>query len=127
MAIFKVAIAANGQIMMAPLTVSRYHRLGGGDIDAAIVHELLIPQIVSQNNLTPFDLSYEDKALCITPALLSIAESLKIGLCKEISRLMRLGRYPVGEDRKTVFKRNPGITECRLVTAQVAAAKRTAT
>jgi len=113
-AIFKVAIAANGQIKMAPLTVSRYHRLGGGDLDTAIVHEMLIPQIVTQNNLAPFDLSYEDKALCITPALLSIAESLKIGLCKEISRLIKLGRYPDGEDRKTVFKRNPGVTECLL-------------
>ena len=112
-AIFKVAIA-NGQIKMAPLTVSRYHRLGGGDLDAAIVHEILIPQLVAQNKLAPFDLSYEDKALCITPALLSIAESLKIGLCKEISRLMKLGRYPDGEDRRTVFKRNPGITECLL-------------
>lgn len=113
-AIFKVAIAASGQIKMAPLTVSRYHRLGGGDLDAAIVHEILIPQIVTQNNLAPFDLSYEDKAFCIMPALLSIAESLKIGLCKEISRLIKLGRYPDGEDRKTVFKRNPGVTECLL-------------
>lgn len=113
-AIFKVAITGNGQINMAPRTVSRYHRLGGGDLDAAIVHEILIPQLVDQNNLAPFDLSYEDKALCITPALLSIAESLKIGLCKEISRLTRLGRYPEGDDRKTVFKRNPGVTECLL-------------
>ncbi len=113
-AIFKVALEASGQVKMAPLTVSRYHRLGGGDIDAALVHEILIPQLLAQNKLTPFDLSYEDKALCITPALLSIAESLKIGLCKEITRLMKLARYPQGEDRKTVFKRNPGITECVL-------------
>ncbi len=113
-AIFKVAIASNGQVDMAPLTVSRYHRLGGGDIDAAIVHDILIPQLVAQNNLNPFDLSYEDKALCITPALLSIAESLKIGLCKEITRLTRLGRYSDGEDRRAVFKRNPGVTECLL-------------
>ena len=113
-AIFKVSIAATGQIKMAPLTVSRYHRLGGGEIDTAIVHEILIPQLVTQNKLAAFDLSYEDKAFCITPALLSIAESLKIGLCKDIARLTKLGKYPDGEDRKTVFKRNPGITECRL-------------
>lgn len=113
-AIFKVAVAATGQVTMAPLTVSRYHRLGGGDIDAAIVHEILIPQLIAQNKLAPFELSYEDKALCIAPALLSIAESLKIGLCKEITRLMKLGKYPDGEDRKSVFKRNPGITECVL-------------
>lgn len=114
-ALFKVSIAkTTGQISMAPLTVSRYHRLGGGDIDAAIVHELLIPQMVTQNNLPPFDLSYEDKAYCLTPALLSIAESLKIGLCKEIARLSKLGKYPEGQDRRTVFKRNPGVTECVL-------------
>ncbi len=114
-AIFKVAIAkSTGQITMAPLTVSRYHRLGGGDIDAAIVHEILVPQLVAQNKLTPFDLSYEDEAHCITPALLSIAESLKIGLCKETARLIKLGRYPEGDDRKTVFKRNPGATTCVL-------------
>ncbi|MEI7881195.1 MAG: Hsp70 family protein [bacterium] len=114
-AIFKVAIAkATGQISMAPLTVSRYHRLGGGDIDDAIVHQILIPQLVAQNNLQPFDLSYEDKTHCITPALLSIAESLKIGLCKEITRLTTLGVYPNGDDRRTVFKRNPGATTCVL-------------
>jgi hypothetical protein len=114
-AIFKVAIAKDsGQISMAPLTVSRYHRLGGGDIDTAIVHELLIPQLITQNHLPSFDLSYADKAHCLTPALLSIAESLKIGLCKEITRLSKLGKYPDGEDRKTVFKRYPGVTECVL-------------
>ena len=114
-AVFAVSISnETGQITMAPRTVSRYHRLGGGDIDAAIVHDILIPQLVAQNNLVPFDLSYEDKALCLAPALLSIAESLKIGLCKEIARLMKLGRYPDGEDRKTVFKRNPGVTQCVL-------------
>jgi len=114
-AVFAVSISTEtGRMTMAPRTVSRYHRLGGGDIDAAIVHDILIPQLVTQNNLASFDLSYEDKALCLAPALLSIAESLKIGLCKEISRLMKLGRFPDGEDRKTVFKRNPGITECVL-------------
>ena len=114
-AIFKVAInKETGQITMAPLTVSRYHRLGGGDIDAAIVHEILLPQLVTQNKLTPFELSYDDKAHCITPALLSIAESLKVGLCKEIARLAKLDKYQNAEDRETVFKRNPGVTECVL-------------
>lgn len=119
-AIFRVSIAKDGgQILMAPLTVSRYHRLGGGDIDAAIVHEVLIPQIVEQNHLPPFDLAYEDKAYSIAPAFLSIAEALKIGLCKEIARLKKLGKYPDGEDRKTVFKKNPGLSECRLKDGRV--------
>ena len=113
-AIFKVSITKSNEIKMAPLTVSRYHRLGGGDIDAAIVHNCLIPQLSAQNNLSRFDLSYEEKVSCVAPALQSIAETLKIGLCKEIARLNRLGQYPEGEDRQTVFKRNPGVTECRL-------------
>lgn len=114
-AIFRAAIMPdNVQIQMAPLTVSRYHRLGGGDIDAAIVHEVVIPQIITQNHLTPFELDYEDKAFCIGPAFLSIAEALKIGLCKEISRLIKLGSYPSDDDRKMVFKKNPGVSECTL-------------
>lgn len=114
-AIFKMFVDdQSGQIKMTPLAVSRYHRLGGGDIDLAIVHEILIPQLIAQNKLLSFDLTYEDKAKCITPALLSIAESLKIKICKEIARHDKLGRYPDGEDRKTVVTRNPGETECVL-------------
>lgn len=118
-AIFKVSINQSNEIKMAPLTVSRYHRLGGGDIDAAIVHNCLIPQLLAQNNLSRFGLSYEEKVSCVAPALQSIAETLKIGLCKEIARLNRHGQYPEGKDRQTVFKRNPGVTECRLKDGRV--------
>ena len=76
---------------IAPLAASRYHRLGGGDIDRAILHEVLIPQVLRQNELGPHDLSYEDKKNAVEPALLGVAEALKIGLCREIARLRSFG------------------------------------
>ena len=73
-------------IGISPLSISRFHRLGGADIDAAIVYGPLLDQIVEQNDLDPGDLSFDDKKNYIEPALRSVAESLKIGLCQEISR-----------------------------------------
>jgi len=35
---------SSGNLTMSQLAVPRYHRLGGGDIDAAIVHACLIPR-----------------------------------------------------------------------------------
>ena len=61
---------------VAPLTVSRYHRLGGGDIDRAIIHQVLLPQLLEQNNLKPLDLDYEDKKNFIEPALTAVAQAL---------------------------------------------------
>lgn len=114
-AIFQVSIpAGGGSIRLAPKAVSRYHRLGGGDIDLAVFHEILIPQILEQNKLTPFDLTYEDKAHILAPAFLSVAESLKIGICKEMSKQIELGRYASAEDKKSVGKRMPGVYECQL-------------
>jgi hypothetical protein len=50
---------------------------------------------------------------------LSIAEALKIGICTEIARVSRLGQYQTPEDRETVFKRNPGVTECVLADGRI--------
>jgi len=52
-AVFRITIPHRMEsLKVVPLLVSRYHRLGGGDIDAAIVHEVFIPQIREQNNLS---------------------------------------------------------------------------
>jgi len=91
-AVFKLQFKEGEQSMtVAPLSVSRYHRLGGGDIDDAIVFEVLLPQLLEQNGLLPLDLSFDEKRNFARPALLGIAESLKIGLCTEIQRLGELG------------------------------------
>lgn len=93
---------------IAPLSVSRYHRLGGGDIDRAIVAEILLPQVVEQNSLNHDDLDYRARSEVLIPALLGCAESLKISLCRETTRRRELGRAmndPVG---------NPDVHRCAL-------------
>jgi molecular chaperone DnaK len=37
-AVLRLSRGEQGRLAVSPLSVSRYHRLGGGDIDAAIVH-----------------------------------------------------------------------------------------
>ena len=99
-------------IWVAPLAVSRYHRLGGGDIDRAIVVDVLIPQLLKQNELHGYALDYRAKADYVIPALLGCAESLKIGLCREIARLKKFGRYE--EERTKLVQKNPGVYPCTL-------------
>jgi len=96
------------KIMMSELSVSRYHRLGGGDIDTAIVHEVLIPDLMQENNLVPLDFTWAQKKRGLEPQLLGKAEALKLSLCKEIDRLIKFGRY--GEtDRSALIAKQPAI------------------
>jgi molecular chaperone DnaK len=74
---------STGRITLAPMAVSRYHRLGGGDIDAAIVYDVLLPQFCTDNNLVLDDLDYDDKKLYLEPFLKPVAEKLKIELCEK--------------------------------------------
>lgn len=114
-AIFELRPPVAGDVAgigVAPLAVSRYHRLGGGDIDRKIVVEILIPQLVEQNELKSHDLDYRVKSACVIPALLGCAESLKVGLCRETARLRSFGRYK--EERATLVQTNPGLYQCTL-------------
>ena len=104
---------ARAAIEVATLAVSRYHRLGGGDIDRKIVTEVLIPQCIKQNGLKSNELNYNDKAKCLIPALLGCAEALKIGLCREMKRKQELGYYSEKEHEKLVYKL-PGEHSCTL-------------
>lgn len=103
----------SGQLSVESLAVSRYHRLGGGDIDAAIVHEVLVPELCRQNDIRPIDLTYEDKKVRIEPALLGLAEMLKVGLCIEIRRLTSFGKYAAA-DKQQITKTQPGVHHCKL-------------
>jgi hypothetical protein len=103
----------DGQLQVSPLSVSRYHRLGGGDIDAAIVHEVLIPEMVRENGLGPFDLTFEDKKKVLEPSLLGLAEALKISLCTEVARLEGFGKYE-GADRQAIAAQQPLTVEVRV-------------
>ncbi|KAF0189687.1 MAG: heat shock protein 70, partial [bacterium] len=101
------------RLKTSPLAVSRYHRLGGGDIDAAIVYDVLIPQLVKENELSQFDLTFEDKKKFLEPALLGIAEALKVGLCGEILQLQKFGKYE-SVSKSQVFKQQPGTFSYKL-------------
>ncbi len=104
--------APGAPVGAAPLAVSRYHRLGGGDIDRAIVLEVLLPQLIKQNDLDPHRLDYDDKARSVIPSLLGAAEALKTNLCREITRLQQLGRYQ--ERRSVLVQRTPNVYPCSL-------------
>lgn len=113
-AVFRLDKAQGAQCLkISPLAVSRYHRLGGGDIDRAIVYEVLLPQLLRQNELEAFDLSFEDKKNFIEPAYVGVAEALKTGLCYEIARLESFGQY-AETDKTQIVKRQPGLHQCRL-------------
>ena len=94
---------------IASLSVSRYCRLGGGDIDRAIVVEALLPQLMDQNGLDAGALDFDDKDRFVIPSLLGLAESLKVGLCSEIVRRQRLGR-----DLDGLVRTSPGSYPCTL-------------
>lgn len=114
-AIFSVKLSRKtSHIHVSPLSVSRYHRLGGGDIDKAILYEVLIPQLAEQNDISIYDFSYEDKKIYIEPQLLSLAESLKIGICEQISRLKNFEKYNDDTDKNSIYYKLSGSYNCLL-------------
>ncbi len=62
--------------------------------------------------MQPHDLDYRAKSERVIPALLGCVESLKIGLCREIARLKKFGRYE--EARAKLVQKNPGVYPCTL-------------
>lgn len=76
------------QLSASSVSVSRYHRLGGGDLDKAILYEVLLPQLIEQNSLSRHSLDYETKKQIIEPAFLGIAEQLKIGVSERYEKAM---------------------------------------
>lgn len=93
-AVFSIELGTqNSGLTVSPLSVSRYHRLGGGDIDAAIVYEILIPELMNQNGIGKYELGWEVKKRVIEPVLRNVAEELKINLCTQIRRELDFGSY----------------------------------
>ena len=75
------------------LATSRYHRLGGGDLDDAIVGEHLLPKLLKANDLGPLDLTWAEKRRILFPHLRGTAEALKESLCREVERLEAFGHF----------------------------------
>jgi len=88
-------------------SVSRYHRLGGGDLDGAIIHEVLIPQLIKENDLSARHFEWSAKKKIIEPALRGCAEALKEGLCREIAHLHLHGRYAEADKAEIVARQAP--------------------
>jgi hypothetical protein len=112
-AIFRLGRNADGELTAAHLSVSRYHRLGGGDINRAVIHEVLLPQLLEQNGLDSFALSFEDKRHRIQPALLGVAEAFKQKPSIEIARLRKPGRWEK-IDKEDVVQTLPGVYPVQL-------------
>ncbi|MDP2785518.1 MAG: Hsp70 family protein [Sulfurimicrobium sp.] len=116
-------------VQVASRSVSRFHRLGGGDIDLAILHKVLVPQLCKENGLTEFDLSFQEKAKVITPGLIAVAEALKIQICNEIWRLQQFGklestpRADIGARYPAQVSMRQGERTLKLSTASISAAQ----
>lgn len=112
-AIFTLRRRPDGTLGVSPRAVSRYHRLGGADIDRAIVHQILIPELARQNHVDPADWEYEVRKEQLEPQLLATAEQLKTGLCDLLAH-----RKSHGADLRSVLadtvKAYPGVQVLRL-------------
>lgn len=100
-------------VKVASLSVSRFHRLGGADVDLAVLHQVLVPQLVQENGLDDFALTFQEKARVITPALISVAEALKIQICNELWRLAQFGKL-TATPRDQIVVRYPAQVIVRL-------------
>ena len=90
-AIFTLRRDEDQTVRISPRAVSRYHRLGGADIDRAIVHEVLLPELAAQNGKDLEDWEYEVRKEQLEPQLLATAEQLKVGLCELLNHRMAHG------------------------------------
>jgi molecular chaperone DnaK len=111
-ALFRLGRDLSQGLTIEPLSVSRYHRLGGGDIDRAIIHEILLPGLLRDNGLDPLALSFEEKRH-IQSTLLTVAEALKQKMCKEISHKKSLGLWDPGE-ASGLIQRLPDVRDISL-------------
>lgn len=70
------------------IAISKYEQLGGDDIDRQIAIDVLYPQLLKQNNLEPEDIRTAEYEKRILPKLQTIAEVLKVKICKEVASNM---------------------------------------
>jgi len=116
-AIFTLAASNNG-LEPRLCATSRYHRIGGGDIDRAIVHDHLIPLLLERYQLPRTAFSWKQKRLIIEPQLLPLAERLKIALCRQMAaqpentraEATAAGEYEIAVDGESYWLESPALT-----------------
>lgn len=90
-AIFRIDSIHGGTLGARLLATSRYHRLGGGDIDRAIVHDVLIPQLLAGHDMQEWDVSWATRSHELENQLLDTAERLKIALNMKLTEYRSAG------------------------------------
>lgn len=73
-ALFTLQASESAALAPRLLATSRYYRIGGGDIDRAIVHGHLIPTVLERYRLDRTAVSFADKRRRFEPVLLPVAE-----------------------------------------------------
>lgn len=76
------------------LSISKFEKLGGDDIDRYIACNILYPELLVQNGLDSDDFIMSEKRRIVNN-LLVFAEKLKIGMCKAINLIWENMTFPL--------------------------------
>lgn len=91
-----------GNLEVSNKGVSRFHRIGGSDIDDVIAYEVLLPKFLAQNEIQSFEINYKQKRDNILPVLASLAEVLKKKLSDKVNMQRKLGQFDEKDDALSV-------------------------
>lgn len=94
--ILEIGKGANG-FYSKNLSISKFSKLGGDDIDRYIAYHYLMPQLFKANGKTKDDFRTPDKRH-IALQLMKIAEQLKVLICKDIANMMGGMNLPALKD-----------------------------
>ena len=94
--VLEIGKGANG-FYSKNLSISKFSKLGGDDIDRYIAYHYLMPQLLKANGKTADDFRIPDKRH-ISAQLMKIAEQLKILVCKDIANMMGGMKLPALKD-----------------------------
>lgn len=92
-ALLQLTKGDGGELGIANKGVSRFHRIGGSDIDDVLAYEVLLPELLKQNEIKPFELNYKQKRDNVLPVLTSVAEVLKKKLSDKVNMQKKLGQF----------------------------------
>ena len=119
-ALLEASKTPDGALAVARKGVSRFHQIGGSDIDTVIAYNVLLPQLMEENGIEQFALSYKHKRDFVIPALASLAEQLKKKLSDLATQRKALGTFNPDDpamkvNLPTPFSVNTGNSEIGVV------------